>query len=357
MANPLYGNIYDNFGCKWIFGRRSVGRAAVSSGPLSGRGRSGRLSQSDKSQLSRIISNAPQAFVKITSRTYNASSLANTLNYIGRDGDLELETRDGPVRDSEELAALQDDWVMHAKDYDRNGLSARASISTHMVLSMPPKTDRTQFKAAVRDFVKEEFDPRHDYALAFHDDTDHPHAHLVVLTRDDEGKSLEIGRVNLDRWREQFAEKLRGRGIEADASPRHARGQFEKTPRSADYHSLRKGIMPQNRRDEVTAVRQSLWNKAKPERQWDQAMAVRRAAIGATYQAAAEELRQSADPQDRHLGDRLSAFEKAMPRALTRHQRVVLNVAKSQLRAIQEVERPLAATQNRGAEKQSDAER
>ncbi|OKP64418.1 hypothetical protein BTE77_34865 [Ensifer adhaerens] len=265
--------------------------------------------------------------LKVLSRTYTATSVRNTLDYIGREGELEMETRDGPIQDSDDRAALTDEWVAYNRSFHADGRNGRASISTHMMLSMPAGTDRHAFKQSVRDFVKDEFDPRHDYALTFHDDTDHPHAHLVVLTRDDEGQALQIGRKNLDRWREQFAEKLRGNGVEADASPRHARGKFDKNLQRGDYHQRNKGRLSANLAKEARAVDQALREGRTPERPWDKVMRERREAIGVSYPAAAAELRQSTNAADRALGERVATFERNMPPARTRHQKIVAEVS------------------------------
>lgn len=157
--------------------------------------------------------NSSQPFVRVIGRSHNAPGLKGMLGNVNRAGALGLETRYGRIIEAADLTKLQDEWVMHSKKFDHDGNSVRSSLSTHIVFATRPDADRASFQKAVRAFVKEQFGPSHDYAMAFHYDLKHPHSHLVVLTRDDEGKALVIG-ANLFRWRQQFAEKLRTEGIE-----------------------------------------------------------------------------------------------------------------------------------------------
>src|SRR4030095_1218258 len=51
-----------------------------------------------------------------------------------------------------------------------------------------------------------------------HDHKPTPHVHTGAGAKSKHGKRLNPGKADLHRWRETFAEKLRGWGIDAEAS-------------------------------------------------------------------------------------------------------------------------------------------
>ena len=89
---------------------------------------------------------------------------------------------------------------------------------------MPGSVNAEAVKDAVRALAVQEFGGRHDYAMALHTDTRHPHVHLTLRTVGEDGGKLNLRKADLQRLRDSFAEKLRHRGIEAESTPRHARG-------------------------------------------------------------------------------------------------------------------------------------
>lgn len=335
MSNPLYGEIYRNHGTSWIFGRRSVGRvigdAAVGGGSQSkpfrssGGARSGgSLSKADIARLDSMTRGAPQVMVKVVSRTHTASQLKRHVDYISRDGALELESEYGPLQAKEEVDAVRESWVEHIKSQDAVHDNRRAAVSVNLMLSMPEGTDRTQFKLAVRDFVEAEFVGRHETLMAFHDDTDKPHAHIAVLSRDDAGKSLDADRDLLDQWRDRFAARLRDRGIDADATPRHARGVYTKGLQKQDYPRDKvSGSLSRNRLRELSAAyvieKEGLEPSQTP---WRKAIHEKSDAIKVSYELAAAELSHSPDPGEREIGKRLEAFNRAMKPPRTRYDKM-----------------------------------
>jgi hypothetical protein len=69
--------------------------------------------------------------------------------------------------------------------------------------------------------------------LVLHTDHKHPHVHLVVKARAEQGKRLYIRKATLREWREDFAKELRARGVAANTTTRAVRGQTKgskKTP-------------------------------------------------------------------------------------------------------------------------------
>jgi type IV secretory pathway VirD2 relaxase len=179
------------------------------------------------------------------------------------------------------------------------------------MLSMPKDTDRLGVHNAVRDFAREEFGGKYAYVFASHDDTDHPHAHLIVKTQGRGGKRLNPRKADLQRWRRTFAEKLREHGIEANATTRRTRGitkyprkraaiEAEKDGRSLTY---RGGKSPEPYRDLNDA----------PSSPYAAKTAQTHGEVLRAYKGIAEALQHSPDASDRRLAVELVGFVQAMP--------------------------------------------
>ena len=87
--------------------------------------------------LARVVRRTPEVLVKVTGRKKGAKHLAAHLDYIGRHGDIRLETRDGEqIATKEEAQRIADEWSDPL--YWRQGTTVSAVA---MVFSMPAGTD------------------------------------------------------------------------------------------------------------------------------------------------------------------------------------------------------------------------
>jgi sugar phosphate isomerase/epimerase len=118
----------------------------------------------------------------------------------------------------------------------------------HLVLSMPTRTDPLSVQRAARDFASREF-AGFQYAMVLHTfETDpdphpspHPHVHLTVKAAGLDGVRLNPRKVDLQRWREGFAEALREHGIEATTTSRIHRTTHERWTVRHLHEPSRKG--------------------------------------------------------------------------------------------------------------------
>ena len=185
------------------------------------------------SKLIRVARRKPEVMVKVTGSARGFKHLKEHLAYITRNGKLTAERENGELivgRDN--VASLAEDW------WSDLGVERRphARDTINLILSMPAGTDRAAVADAARAFARTTFAGRHDYLLAVHDDTDHPHAHLTVETFGLQGQWLDPKKNDLQAWRETFAAALRKRGVEAEATPRRARGVVRKGTKQAIRH-------------------------------------------------------------------------------------------------------------------------
>lgn len=185
-----------------------------------------------REKLEATLKKAPEVMVKISGGGKDMRGIKAHLDYISRNGDVDLEDEQGRVHQGkEDVRDVRDDWKGNGIPYE----SGNRREAFNIVLSMPPGTDRASVKDAARAFAAEMFD-NHQYVFAAHDDEKHPHVHLAVKAMDKDGIRLNPRKADLQHWRESFADKLREQGIEANATPRRARGVVQKAEKQAVRH-------------------------------------------------------------------------------------------------------------------------
>ena len=180
--------------------------------------RGGRKWTGSLSQRARASRGLPQAIVKISSYSHSAGAVWDRVNYVARDGELEVETATGETLDQVQLEQRVEEWSGDAGD--REG--QRYAMSA--VVSFPKSVDEEKATEAARGFFREAFAENHDYVFAPHTDAKNFHVHVVVQAAGHDGKQIRLNRDDIQDLRLLFAEKAHEQGIELDASPRWARG-------------------------------------------------------------------------------------------------------------------------------------
>lgn len=226
------------------------GRALLDIGSFArlGDGRRDQLSSEQLALIGRTVRRTPEVMVKVLSKdSNNLRSVARHLNYIGRRGELELETDDGARLQQRDVGhQLVKDWDLDL-DQDRRDtrLSAsegRAPKLVHKImLSMPPGTPAQGVLDAARNFAREEFALKHRYGLVLHTDEPHPHVHLVVKAVSEDGERLNIRKATLRWWRQEFARHLRDQGIAANATECAVRGESRTHKKDGIYRAAARG--------------------------------------------------------------------------------------------------------------------
>lgn len=197
----------------------------------------------------------PEVMVKIAKRVSQDSNgmkgVKNHIKYISRNGELPLETKYGELLRGKDINKLMKEWQnLGISDHSKQ----REAIN--VILSMPAGTPPQAVLNAAREFAAEQFD-HHQYALALHHESEkkgeppHPHVHLCVLMRDENGKRLNPRKNDLFEWRVRFAEKLREQGVECAATRRQHRGQTIKGQR-AEIRAMLERILHEQQQGKPT---------------------------------------------------------------------------------------------------------
>lgn len=275
-----------------------------------------RLTPSQIEQIRLTVNRAPEAVVKVLSRSSNdLKAVGKHIDYIGRRGNLELEGDDGERLRGRVGVALIDDWDLDIDDVRRQGSLTAASkrnppkIVHKLLFSMPPGTPPHKVLSAVRNFAREEFHGQHRYAMVLHTDEPHPHVHLVLKAVSEQGVRLNIKKATLRRWRAQFARQLRAQGVAANATERSVRGVSKSHHHDGIYRAMRRGASMFYRQRAIEVATEMANGGLKPESGTTELLGTRQEIVRG-WQAAAQALARDGQ-QD--LARKVADFVRQMP--------------------------------------------
>ncbi|HMN44677.1 MAG TPA: relaxase/mobilization nuclease domain-containing protein [Povalibacter sp.] len=211
-----------------------------------GPGRRDRLTPEQVAHIARTVGQTPEVMLKVLTRnSSDLSSVRRHLGYIGRDGELELETDDGERIGGKGIGRqLAEDWnldlEMHRSNAELTAANGRRppKLVHKLIFSMPAGTSPKAVESAARNFLREEFGLKHRYAFVLHTDEPHPHVHAVIKAVSEQGQRLNIRKATLRRWRAEFARHLRAHGVAANATERAVRGQIIKAKLDPIYRAM-----------------------------------------------------------------------------------------------------------------------
>jgi len=291
----------------------------------------------NRAQLVRVTNKAPEVMVKITGYTKGSQHLGAHVDYIARDGELPLMTSEGQTLSGrDDLKAIQESWgkdLEPARQKRKGGQSpvGRRStrITTNLVLSIP-KGDPNRLVDAAQGFAKTTFH-NHDWVMALHTDTDHPHVHLTIRNLGHDGRRLNIPNGKVLDWREDFAESLREQGIEAEATRRAERGVTRKGDKQAIRH-MRKRLTPRVDKQAVRQATERLAGKGKAE-PWKDKILARQHEMRGLWERVGQGLAKSPNPEDQALGKQALEFRRNMPPVQTRQDALMAALERHQFDA------------------------
>ncbi|UWR78290.1 relaxase/mobilization nuclease domain-containing protein (plasmid) [Phaeobacter inhibens] len=186
--------------------------------------------------------------------THTKSQLANQLDYLTTKSTHIVDScgfLDGKVK--LEAGEIKDLTERFAKRWDA-GFKPKLGQTTHMLMSFPIGTRGEDVRDIATDVAERFFqsDARHfDYIIAVHEDRDHPHAHLVLNRRSQEGEFFFLGRnhrFNYDDFRLAMVEEAEKYGVRLEATRRVDRGVVHyPAPTREVYAAKEEGRAPRER--------------------------------------------------------------------------------------------------------------
>ncbi|MFM2058242.1 MAG: hypothetical protein RLY71_2627 [Pseudomonadota bacterium] len=243
-----------------------------------------------------VLRRATQVMVKVTGGGRGMLAIVAHLRYISKNGRLDIEDERGQTsRGKDALPELADDWRYGGTLIDE--VSDRRE-AFNIMLSMPRGcADPLTVLRAAREFVQTEL-ADHKVVMVLHDHQANPHVHISVRAESRHGKRLNPRKTDLHRWRETFAEKLRGWGVDAEATRQATRGV------SRSYDALWRVKAGDDGR---------LRSTLPPHRAGSSSMTMRAEARQA-WLMLAEALAGSSNGRDRELARAIGMFVREVPR-------------------------------------------
>lgn len=277
----------------------------------------------------KIANGAPEVMVKISGHTKGADHVKAHLDYISRNGKIEIEDERGEtLKGKTAVRALAKDW---SQDQGKKRKNSRDT--TNIVLSMPSGTEAKDVKNAARAFAKEQFSENYQYVFALHTDTESPHVHLTVKNLGYDGRRLHVNKGDPQTWREKFATQLERRGVEAEATSRVTRGVIKKGVHQAIMHIRERGLTPEVDKAKIKEIIEDFNHQRNGEptkpRPWEDKIQSRQTHVRKAWLTAAKELSKSENQDDQELGKSIATFVSEMPPMKTERHELQQKVAES----------------------------
>jgi hypothetical protein len=244
-----------------------------------------------------VLRRTPQVMVKVTGGGRGMRAIAAHFKYISKNGRLQIEDERGDtVRDKEALPELADDWRYGGSLIEDDAQPGARRQAFNIMLSMPRGTDPLAVQRAAREFAHAEL-ADHKYVMVLHDHQANPHVHISVRAESKHGRRLNPRKADLQRWRETFADKLRGWGVEAEATRQAIRG------RSQSYEPLWR----------IKAREDGRLRTSRSGTKFGYQAAAPRANALEGWHHIGQALASSIDPADRELARSIDQFLKQAP--------------------------------------------
>jgi type IV secretory pathway VirD2 relaxase len=273
--------------------------------------------QAERLKIALTVRRVPEVMVRVTGGARTVAGVKRHMSYIGREGEIELETDMGfPPERRDIQDSLVKDW-----DLDLDQLATNRSIRDrkpvklvhNVIFSMPPGTPAEKVLKAVRQLAQNEWQLKHRYAMALHTDQPHPHVHVVLRAISEEGKRLNIRKATLRSWRSKFAENLQELGVAANATERAVRGQIQVSKPAGIHRAVGRGDSRQFHARQIQIAREAREKIAIPDPGRGTLLETRYAVVEGWRNTIAR-LRANGDHQ---LADAARHFVDQMPRVQT----------------------------------------
>ncbi|MDH3209311.1 MAG: conjugal transfer protein TraS [Burkholderiaceae bacterium] len=244
-----------------------------------------------------VVRRAPQVMVKVTGGGRGMKAIAAHFRYISKNGRLDIEDEQGQtMRGKDALRGLSDDWRFGGTLIDDVAEPGQRREAFNIMLSMPRGIDPLIVQRAAREFAQAEL-ADHKYVMVLHDHQANPHVHISVRAESKHGQRLNPRKADLHGWRESFVEKLRGWGVEAEATRQASRGN------TRNYAPLWR----------IRAKEDGRLRTARPATKCTPNTVATRAAAVEAWREIAHALAASGDQSDRELAQAVARFVGEMP--------------------------------------------
>ena len=167
---------------------------------------------------------------------HDSRQLGNQLDYLMGKADRVFDSmgtfeQRGPLT-ADEAREAATRWSESWEGMTSSGQTA------HLIVSFPQGTDSRDVEVITARFCERVFEGQFDYLAATHSDRAHPHAHIVVNRRGEDGAlfTLRAGTEHsYETYKDALVEIGLSQGVALEASSRLQRGIIHRAPTDADY--------------------------------------------------------------------------------------------------------------------------
>lgn len=177
--------------------------------------------------------------------TFSKAQLASQLEYLTTKSSHIVDSSgflDGKAQlEGKEITSLTERF---AKRWEA-GTNLKLGQTTHLLMSFPIGTRGEDVRDIASDVAERFFQTEaghFDYIIAVHEDRDHPHAHLVLNRRSQEGETFYLGRdhrFNYDDFRLAMVEAAERYGVRLEATRRLERGEVHYPARTREVYAAK----------------------------------------------------------------------------------------------------------------------
>ncbi|MBM1382225.1 relaxase/mobilization nuclease domain-containing protein [Ponticoccus sp. SC6-64] len=177
--------------------------------------------------------------------THTRGQLVNQLEYLTTKSSHIVDSRgvlDGKRQlSADEIKSVADRFT---ERWDK-GFNPKMGHTTHLLMSFPVGTRGADVRDIASDVCERFFateDRNFDYLIAVHEDRAHPHAHVVLNRRSQEGEFFYLGRdhhFNYDDFRTAMVEEAEKYGVCLEATRRLDRGVVTYQPRTKEVYAAK----------------------------------------------------------------------------------------------------------------------
>lgn len=152
--------------------------------------------------------------VKVTSGARSYKELSANIDYISRRGELKLYDSQGREFLGKEREKVKEEMGFQ-NEFLRKGRDASKSKQTyHIIFSLAAVKEKKDLIDGVRETVEKQY-PDNYFAFTLHEDTDHPHMHLVLNKMNlASGKNINLNKTALAALKTRFSLALIKRGVD-----------------------------------------------------------------------------------------------------------------------------------------------
>lgn len=160
-----------------------------------------------------------EVVLKVLSTTTEAGGLRRHVRYITRNGELDHRREGGETLEGERWREFVDEVLANDTSRRKN-----RGLTVNLMVSVPVEVEQAILYETTEAWVAE-LAPGHRSLIVVHEDTPHPHAHVVIARQGPGRERFRLAPGAFQAARARFAELAREQGMDVTATPRRMTGR------------------------------------------------------------------------------------------------------------------------------------